>query len=499
MICVTIGRGRHSSLAAEWKAAADEGADLVELRVDCLRREPDLKRILAKRHTPLIFTCRRGADGGLWRGSEEKRQKLLREAIVLGVDYVDLERDIASSIPRFGKTKRIISYHNLKSTPAEISDIADSCAEQDADTVKVATNALSLADGVRLLKMASKMKVPTIAIGMGEMGFFTRMLGAKYGAPFTFTTPNPERVYAPGMPLFHYVKHDYFYNQINRETQVFAVIGDPIGHSLSPPVHNASFREIGLNNVMVPILIPEGTLRRSLLDLEWLGIKGFSVTIPHKEAMVPLLDKMDGAVEKTGSCNTAIVDAEGNRTGYNTDYRAAMSALEDALGGPPETTDDKSLLLDKQVLVLGAGGVARSICFGLARRGASVTIANRHDERSSRLAEEVGCRSITWSTRASTLSNVMINCTPVGMHPDVDETPVPPAAFRPGMIVFDTVYHPENTMFLKLARERECVTVTGVDMFVRQAAHQFQLFTGKPAPLDLMRDIVKHKLGPFRP
>jgi 3-dehydroquinate dehydratase/shikimate dehydrogenase len=150
-------------------------------------------------------------------------------------------------------------------------------------------------------------------------------------------------------------------------------------------------------------------------------------------------------------------------------------------------------------LILGAGGVARSIAYGLARRGASVTIANRHDERSSSLAEEVGCRSINWSSRASTLSNVLINCTPVGMHPDVDETPVPPAAFRPGMVVFDTVYHPENTMFLKLARERECSTITGVDMFVRQAAHQFQLYTGKVAPIKPMRDIVKHKLGPFRP
>jgi 3-dehydroquinate dehydratase/shikimate dehydrogenase len=117
MICVTIGRGRHSSLAEEWKAAAAAGVKLVELRVDCLRREPDLKRILADRPTPLIFTLRRGVDGGLFRGSEEKRQQLLREAIALGVDYVDLEMDIASKIRRFGKTKRIVSYHNLKGTP----------------------------------------------------------------------------------------------------------------------------------------------------------------------------------------------------------------------------------------------------------------------------------------------------------------------------------------------------------------------------------------------
>jgi 3-dehydroquinate dehydratase/shikimate dehydrogenase len=472
---------------------------LVELRVDCLRREPDLKRILAKRPTPMVFTCRRGADGGLWRGPEEKRQKLLREAIALGVDYVDLERDIASSIPRFGKTKRIVSYHNLKSTPAEIGDIADSCAEQDADIVKIATNALSVSDASHLLKVASQMNVPTIAIGMGEIGFFTRILGAKYGAPFTYTTFNPERVYSPGMPLYHYVKHDYNYNDMNAETRVFAVIGDPIAQSLSPALHNSSFKKVGgLNCVMVPILIPYGTLTKAFRELEWIGIRGFSVTIPHKEAVVPLLDRMDGAVEKTGSCNTVVVEEDGTKIGYNTDYRAAMSALESALGGS-SADEDASVLLDKQALILGAGGVARSIAFGLTRRGAGVTIANRHDERSSSLAEEVGCRSINWSSRASTMANILINCTPVGMHPDVDETPVPPAAFRPGMVVFDTVYHPENTMFLKLARERECSTISGVDMFVRQAAEQFFLYTGKNPPIRLMRDIVKHKLGPFRP
>ena len=127
MICATIGRGRHSSLAEEWKAAADAGVDLVELRIDCLRRDPDLKRILKSRPTPAVFTIRRGVDGGLWRGNEEKRQQILREAVASGVDYVDLEMDIASKIRRFGKTKRIVSYHNIKTTPVDLQDIAEQC------------------------------------------------------------------------------------------------------------------------------------------------------------------------------------------------------------------------------------------------------------------------------------------------------------------------------------------------------------------------------------
>ena len=496
MICVIIGRGRHSSLAEEWQAAAEAGAELVEIRADCLRREPELKRILKERPTPLVFTLRRGADGGLWRGSEDKRQQLFREAIALGVDYIDLEMDIATKIRRFGKTKRIISYHNLKGTPGELPDIAEQCDEMDADIVKIATRANDLGEAVRVLQIHKNTAVPTIPIAMGEIGTFTRVLGAKFGAPFTYAGFNPERVFAPGILTHQEMKRDYAYDAINAETEVYAVIGDPIGHSLSPAIHNASFRKLGLNKVMVPFLIADGTLEASLKDLEWLGIKGMSVTIPHKRAVVPLLQAKDAAIELTGSCNTVVFDGL-KKVGYNTDLDAALGSLEDAIGVNPERPD-VSPLYEKQVILLGAGGVARSIAFGVARRGGSLMIANRHDERATALAEEVGCRTATWSQRASTLAEVMINCTPVGMHPDVDDTPVPPGGFRDGMVVFDTIYHPENTMFLKLARERGCKTVTGVEMFVRQAAAQFRLYTGQEAPTDLMRDVLKRKLGPIR-
>jgi 3-dehydroquinate dehydratase/shikimate dehydrogenase len=494
-ICVTIGRGRHSSLAEEWKAAADAGAELVELRLDCLRREPDMKRILAERYTPLVFTIRRGADGGLWRGNEEKRQQLLREAIVAGVDYVDLEIDIASKIRRFGKTQRIVSYHNPKDTPQEVQDIAEQCDEMDADVVKVATQAHTIADAARVLHLGSTAAVPTIGIAMGELGVFTRILGPKYGAPFTYAGFHPERVFAPGMLHFGPLHKDYLYEQIDAETEVYAVVGDPIEQSLSPAIHNPAFRHLGLNKVMVPLLIPSGTVGASLKELEWVGIKGMSVTIPHKESVIDLLTAKDGAVEHTGACNTVIFE-DGKLTGYNTDYRAAMDALENALGGGTETA---SPLFEKQVLVLGAGGAARSVAFGCQRRGAAITISNRHDERGHDLAEQVGGRAVNWGQRASLLPDILVNCTPVGMHPDVDDTPMPPAGFnKPGMLVFDTVYHPENTMFLKLARERGCATVTGVEMFLRQAAHQFKLYTGQDAPVELMREQLKRRLGAVR-
>lgn len=498
MICVTLGRGRHASLIEEWEAAAKAGAELVELRVDCLRREPDLKRILKERPTPLVFTARRSVDGGFWRGREEQRQLLLREAIALEVDYVDLEVDIADKIPRFGKTKRIISYHNLKTTPDDLGEIAAKCGELDPDVVKVAALAAKPADAARTLRLAVDAKQPTIPIAMGEFGVFTRVLGAKFGAPFTYAGFNPERTFAPGMLGMIALRKDYFYDQINAKTEVYGVIGNPIGHSLSPAIHNAAFRKLGLNKVLVPFQVPRGGLADFLREIDFLNLRGCSVTIPHKEDVIELLSKKENAVQRTGSCNTIARGEDGGWVGYNTDYRAAMDSLEEAMG-KEDDPNAPSPLEDKHVLILGAGGVARSIAYGAARRNANVTITNRREERANALAKEIGCRAVPWSLRATTVADVIVNCTPVGMHPEVDETPLPPSAFpRSSMVVFDTIYHPENTMMLKLAREHGCTTQTGVDMFIRQAALQFYIYTEMEAPTDVMRAALKRKLGPLR-
>jgi 3-dehydroquinate dehydratase/shikimate dehydrogenase len=333
-----------------------------------------------------------------------------------------------------------------------------------------------------------------VGIAMGPLGYFTRILGRKYGAPFTYAGYNPDRTFAPGQPQFQDLVRDYFYEGINKNTEVYAVIGDPIGHSLSPAVHNAAFVHLGLKKRMVPIQIPAASLGPALKSLRWLDIRGMSVTLPHKEAIIHHIDAVDKPVERVGACNT-VVATDGKYFGHNTDYQAALTALEEPMGGSHGSV---SPLMDKQVLVLGAGGVARTIAFGLTRRGAGVTITARNDEKAQRLAEEVGCRSTTWAMRAGTLCDILINCTPVGMHPNVDSCPVPAAAFREGTLVFDTVYHPENTLYLKEAAARGCTVVSGVDMFISQASMQFHYYTGRDAPEDVMRDAVRRKLGAVR-
>ena len=190
----------------------------------------------------MVISCRRPADGGKWAGSEEQRQLLLRTAIAEGVEYIDLEDDIAAGVPRFGKTKRIVSFHDFRKTPDNLDEIHRRLSQCDPDIVKISTMANHPSDNVRILDMVRKAKVPTIGLGMGDIGVPTRILAGKFGAPHTYATFHHERALAPGQLSFEHMTQVYRYDQINAETEVYGVVADPIGHSLSPLIHNAAFR-----------------------------------------------------------------------------------------------------------------------------------------------------------------------------------------------------------------------------------------------------------------
>ncbi|MGQ9575429.1 MAG: shikimate dehydrogenase [Thermoguttaceae bacterium] len=487
MICVSIGRGRHRHTIAEHRHLVEQGAQLVELRLDYIRGEVNVKRLIAERPCPVVITCRRERDGGRFAGSEQQRLMILRTAIAEGVEYVDLEEDIAGQIPRFGKTKRIISHHDFRKTPDDLEAIHRRLAALDADIVKIATMANHPHDNVRMLRLVSGSTIPTIGICMGDIGIPTRILCGKSGAPFTYATFHHERVLSPGQLTFQQMSEVYRYDEINKDTEVYGVVADPVAHSLSPLIHNAAFKHLKLNKVYVPFRVPKEDLGQFLEGAGELGIKGLSVTIPHKEAVLEYLTDPDPAVKGIGAANTVVFDGP-RRFGYNTDYQAAMDSLEQAMAGPRRPGNP---LTNKTVLVLGAGGVGKAIAYGLIQRGATVVLADGDPARAVQLAERLRCRAVDWSIRQAVMADVVINCTPIGMHPNVDETPLTRLHLRPAMVVFDAVYNPENTLLVKEARARGCKVVTGVDMFVRQAAIQFKLFTGLDAPADLMRDVLK--------
>ncbi len=496
MICVAIGRSRHKHIMAEHRHLAEQGAKLVELRLDYVASKINIRRLLAEQgdlDCQVIITCRRMEDGGKWTGTEEARQLLLREAIAEGVDYVDIEEDIAAQIPRFGKTKRIISYHNFRKTPENLRELHAEMAQLDPDIVKIATMANDPHDNLRMLEMMQESEIPTVAMCMGDIGTPSRILAAKFGAPYTYATFHHERTLAPGQLSFQQMNEVYRYNHIAPDTAVYGVIADPVGHSLSPHVHNAAFDNKGINAVYVPFRVPTDALGQFMQDAPRLGVRGLSVTIPHKEAIAKYLTKVDPAVKSIAAVNTVVFDGT-EVIGYNTDYNAAMDCIEYSLG---EIGVKPSPAKNKRVLVLGAGGVARPIVYGLKSRGALVTIASRTKQRSDRLAEVFDCKAIDWDARYRAQCDIIVNCTPIGMHPNVDESPISKTFLKPSMLVFDTVYNPESTLLIKDARARNCEVITGVEMFVRQAQLQFFLFTRQEAPPNLMREVLKKAIGPI--
>lgn len=496
MICVAIGRSRHKHIMAEHQHLAEQGAKMVELRLDYVAGRVNVKRLLGDRpaNCQVIITCRRKEDGGKWAGTEDARLLLLREAIAEGVDYVDLEEDVAGQVPRFGKTKRIVSYHNFRKTPEDLRELHSRMAGLDPDVIKIAAMANDPHDNVRMLEMMQESEIPTVGMCMGDIGTPSRILAGKFGAPFTYATFHHERSLAPGQLSFKAMTEVYQYERIGRDTAVYGVIADPVGHSLSPHVHNAAFRELGLDAVYVPFRVPADRLAHFMEDVARLGVHGLSVTIPHKEAIAAYLTKVDPAVKSIAAVNTVIFDGA-ERIGYNTDYNAAMDCLEHALGA---IGAKPSPLAAKRVLMLGAGGVARPIAFGLRKRGANVVIASRTLARAERLAEAYEAKAVDWESRHRGNYDVIVNCTPIGMHPNVDESPVQKTFLKPAMLVFDTVYNPESTLLIKEARGRNCLTITGVEMFVRQAMLQFFLFTRQEAPADLMRNVLKRTIGAVR-
>jgi len=492
-ICVVIGRTRHKMIQVEIQEAAKRGARMIELRLDFLAKAPDYKRLLQDKPCPVIATFRRPQDGGRWGGSEEDRLMQLRQAIVAGVDWIDLETDVADKIRRFGAVKRIVSYHNMREVPDDLEIIHERMCRQDADVVKIAVRAQDPADNLRVLKLLEKPAAPTVAFCMGDMGIASRILAARHGAPFVYAAFNRERNVAPGLPSFDEMTRVYHYEQINAETKVFGVIGDPVGHSLSPLIHNAAFRHLGINAVYLPLRVPRGELEPFLKAFDAVPVKGYSVTIPHKEAAAAAAAHQDAPVSLTQAANTLVRGPDGF-TAFNTDYSAAVDSL--LANMPPGVDGSPPTLNSRVVLLVGAGGVGRAVAHAVHREGALLTIVNRTPERSHHIAEELGCRAMDWAARNSIPCEIVINCSSIGMHPNVDESPLHHSVLKPGLVVFDCVYTPETTLLVKEARARSCHVITGVDMFVRQAAQQFRLFTGQEPPIDLMEKTVRRALSP---
>ena len=491
-ICVVIGRVRHKMMQIEIQEAVKAGAKLIEVRLDFVAR-PDFHRLLENKTCPMIATVRRASDGGRFTGGEVERLALLRQAIVSGFDWVDLETDIIDQVRRFKDVKRIVSFHSLRAMPENLEQIYKKMCEQDADVVKIAVCAHDQSDNLRVLDLLRNAPKPTVALCTGDLGLPSRILGPCLGAAFTYGGVQQGTRVAPGLPSWDDLQHLYYFDQITPQTAIYGVIGDPVAHSLSPLIHNKAFRKVGIDAVYVPFRVSRSMLQGFLKTFERLGVRGYSVTIPHKDQAATVADKKDESVLQIQAANTLLRTDKGWMA-YNTDAQAAFDTITTHL---PEPVDgSRPSLAPLCVLLLGAGGVAKAVAHALRREVNVMTIANRTGEKAHHLAEQNNCRVVDWGARHSVYADLVVNCTSVGMHPNTDESPLHPSYLKQGMIVFDAIYTPQRTLLVKEALDRGCHVIPGIEMFVRQAALQFNLFTGREAPIECMREVIQRALSP---
>jgi 3-dehydroquinate dehydratase/shikimate dehydrogenase len=280
---------------------------------------------------------------------------------------------------------------------------------------------------------------------------------------------------------------------ITDKTKIFGVVADPVAHSYSPMLHNSAFQANELDYRYLPFRVAAQDIEPFIRWCQREGIGGLSVTIPHKQSILPLLTQAEAAAQGIGACNTIVFSGE-DRIGYNTDYRAAMECIAYGLS---KIYEEPNPFEGKSALLLGSGGVSRAIGWGLAQRRVRVAISSRNQEAAEKLAKEIGGRAVPWEERHSAQPNILVNGTPIGMFPEMDATPFRKDNLDQRTLVFDTVYNPEQTLLIRQAKSIGCPVITGLSMFVRQAAYQYRLFTGLEPPIEAMTKALRRAISPL--
>lgn len=509
LLIASIAADHLADLQTNAPGAWESGADAVEIRIDAYADDPAGLAAYLKTNADRtwIVTCRSQDEGGRSPGDARERASLLATATAGTNAYLDFElanwlgdegirervRNAAAGAS--GREHRLIlSAHDFEGAPARMCRIADRLRGIPQITAgKIAYCGRDINDSFVALDVMHAHGAALTAICMGEEGIWTRLLSRKFGAFCSYGALTAEAATAPGQLTVQDMIERYRWPQIDAATRVFGVIGDPVAHSMSPFLFNRWFAEAGVNAVYLPLRVrgEEGCLARFLdgcRERSWLDLGGFSVTLPHKAAALNWVGAdADRLAASIGAVNTLIF-RDGAARGHNTDCHAAIDALADALGGK------RGDLAEIPVDVLGAGGAARAVLAGLRYYGCPVTIYARAPQKVEAVARAFDCRLKRWEERRSRTGVVLVNCTSVGMWPETAASPMPPAALDGCRLVFDLIYNPLETRLLKDATARGAGTLNGLEMFLRQAALQFELWTSKKPGVLQVRDSITGEL-----
>ena len=490
-VCVAVTAEDPTDLVDKAEALVRDSTFL-EFRLDYLSKPglaiPKLKQFCESYpHVMSIATCRRAANGGKFRGALAAQLDVLGKAAAAGCQLVDIELQSAEKCkPQQLEKLRtraalILSFHDFRATK-KLDATLEKMVEIPADFYKVVSTATTLYDNVAMMKFIEKNsdRHSLIGVCMGEQGIVSRVLGVRAGSVFTFAAVSEDQKTAPGQITAQDLRSTYRIEQVDAATRVYAVAGDPISHSLSPAIMNAALRRETVNGVY--LALHAKTLNDLLGCMRDIPIHGLSITMPYKESIVSHLDNTDSHTTKIGACNTVVRAQDGKLYGFNTDTAGIVRPLQ------------QRIELEKaKILVLGAGGAARAAVYGLKERGAEVYILNRSLAPAQKLARSARARLVKRADLKKLSFDVIINATPVGMG-NTKESPLNENEIKTRYI-FDMIYDPPETRLVKMAKAAGAEVISGLEMFVHQAARQFEIWTGKPAPVDEMQLVASKALN----
>ena len=451
----------------EAKNAIQEGqryGEIIELRLDLLEKIDlgHVSKLKSASKLPLIFTLRRKDQGGAFSGNEREREEKLLELLTLKPDYVDLEYDSAFADKIAPGISIISSYHNFEKTPDNLEEILAQMDRFPAAIKKITTMANSSIDALRMLNFSKKHKIAGMC--MGEEGRITRILGHIIDTPLVYASVGG--VTAPGQVSAAELCDLYRFHHLNRETRVYALIGDPVSKSIGHLCYNHIFKKEKENAVYVKFGITPSEVSQFFKEISSLPFFGFSVTMPLKEHVAPHLDAIDAKAKTMGAINT-LTKREGKWYGTNTDGEGALDALE-----------RKGKVHGKVLLIIGAGGAAKGIAHAASDRGGKIIIANRTHKKGEILASKIGGVSISLEKVPD--YDIIINTTPVGMSPNIQNLPIANEEIREKKVIFDVIMSPKETKFLNIGQNKGGKAVYGYEMFSQQALRQLKGWLDRP-------------------
>ena len=503
-ICISVCAETAAEFDEKIKQAA-KLADVIELRFDCLKNiaAEDLRQAIKSLRSSfqgkILATFRPSEQGGRRDLKFAEREKFwFHSSILESVDWADLELDFPAEKINESRDKAfsqiIKSFHIFDNSPANLADVYEKILETNPDVIKIAAQADDIIDTLpvwKLLKRAKSENKQIIPIAMGEAGKWTRILGLAHGAFMTYASPEEGNETAPGQISARDLIENYRLRDLNEQTEVYGVLGSNASYSLSPPMHNAAFKHHHLNAVFLPLQVKNldefirRMVREETRELD-LNFRGFSVTIPHKQAIIKHLDEIDEAAHEIGAVNTVKI-IDGKLYGYNTD---AQGFIEPLLNFYRDLKNTK-------VAILGAGGAARACVYALKKESAEVTIFARDVEKARSLAGEFKIQSLGFKAQGESYKDfdILVNTTPLGTKGDLEnKTIVTANQIESVKLIYDLVYNPFQTRLMAEADQVHVPKIGGMAMLVAQGAQQFRIWTGKDAPIKEMGTAVLRKL-----